>query len=230
MMSGRSRGPAPTVTEAISSAPSAPVDQEDAGLAAPDRGPRRSQRWPTTRPTSAQAPQGKSGNQDIGRWPPTYELIGPGDPAGQVRRVPRWARSATSTAAATSGQDHARPPGRAGCPAAATQQQRGADAVEDVDPEDLHPAAPEAGQHVLLQPEQVGQHEHQQPAAGGRPRASPRDDALGDLALEDDRRGDAHQEQEQPRGDAGGVPDRGTSPDPAARPDPSRRRSCGPGS
>ena len=52
------------------------------------------------------------------------------------------------------------------------QQQRGADAVEDVDPEDLGPAALEAGQHVLLQAKQVGQRQDHQAAHGGRPRAS----------------------------------------------------------
>ena len=63
-------------------------------------------------------------------------------------------------------------------------QQRGADAVEDVHPEHLAPAAPEPGQHVLLQPEQIGQHQHQQPAAR---RSGPASGRAGRRASADSR-------------------------------------------
>ena len=105
--------------------------------------PRRSQTWPTTSPTSAQAPQGNSGNQDIGRWPPIYELMARGIQLGHAGRGPRADPARSGHAATASGsQMRGRP--AAGRSDERQQQQRRADAVEDVDPEDLRPAAPEA--------------------------------------------------------------------------------------
>src|SRR5512142_1815236 len=59
------------------------------------------QRWPRATPDKAHAAQGKSGNHDMGRWPPTYDVMGRGSHGGKCAG-PTSGPSPSNTAAKSS--------------------------------------------------------------------------------------------------------------------------------
>ena len=149
-------------------------------------------------PTSGQASDGNSGNQAIGRCPPRYDVSGRGRNAGKCAG-PMIGPSATTAAVASSVASDRRPPAP-GRGDERPHDHRGADAVQDVDAVEVVPV-PAAAQDVLLQPEQIAEHQHLEPAPDRRADHRRAVDLGGDLALEADRHRDADQQQEEARRD-----------------------------